>query len=81
MLGREAELTSKEFEVLLLLKKNPDRIFSKEEIFARVWCGERFGDVSTVTVHVRKIREKTESDPSDPKYLETVWGMGYRLRV
>jgi DNA-binding response OmpR family regulator len=78
---REVELTAKEFELLHLLMRNPDRVFSREDIFSRIWGEDRFGDSSTVTVHVRKIREKIEADPSDPRYLETVWGMGYRIRV
>jgi DNA-binding response OmpR family regulator len=79
--GREIELTAIEFELLRLLMANPNRVFSKEELFDRVWGEGRFGDTSTVTVHIRKIREKIESDPSNPRYLETVWGMGYRIRV
>lgn len=81
VLEKNVDLTAKEFELLHLLMKNPDRVFSKEELFARVWGEDRFGDVSTVTVHIRKIREKTEKNPSEPLYVETVWGMGYRIRV
>ncbi|OHD17853.1 MAG: DNA-binding response regulator [Spirochaetes bacterium GWB1_59_5] len=79
--GREVDLAPKEFELLRLLMRNPDKVFSKEEIFDRIWGEDRYGDLSTVTVHVRKIREKIESNPSEPDYLETVWGMGYRVRV
>jgi DNA-binding response OmpR family regulator len=79
--GRPVELTAKEFELLQLLMRNPDRVFTKEEIFSRVWGEGKFGDNSTVTVHVRKIREKIEEVPSEPRYLETVWGMGYRIRL
>jgi len=81
VLGKHVDLTPKEFELLRLLMSNPDKVFSKEDIFDRIWGEERFGDVSTVTVHVRKIREKIELNPSEPGYLETVWGMGYRVRV
>jgi two-component system, OmpR family, response regulator len=81
VLGREAELPPKEFEILLLLMDNPNRVFSKEELFSRVWGEDTYGDISTVTVHIRKIREKIEADPSDPKIIETVWGMGYRIRI
>jgi DNA-binding response OmpR family regulator len=79
--GRSVELTPREFELLRLLMGHPDRVFSKDEIFKRVWGEDRYGDASTVTVHIRKIREKIEEDPSDPRYIETVWGMGYRIRV
>lgn len=76
--GDEVSLTAKEFELLLLLMRNPDRVFAKEEIYERLWGDEHFGDPSTVTVHVRRLREKIEDDPSDPRRIETVWGMGYR---
>jgi len=79
--GREVDLAPKEFELLRLLMRNPDKVFSKEEIFDRIWGEDHYGDLSTVTVHVRKIREKIEANPSEPDYLETVWGMGYRVRV
>jgi DNA-binding response OmpR family regulator len=79
--GRPVELTAKEFELLHLLMANPDRVYSKEELFDRIWGAERFGDQSTVTVHIRKLREKIEANPSEPRYVETVWGMGYRIRV
>ncbi len=80
-LDREVELTPKEFEILSLLMHNPNRVFSREELFARVWGEDTYGDPSTVTVHVRKLREKIEADPSDPQIVETVWGMGYRIRI
>jgi DNA-binding response OmpR family regulator len=79
--GKEVDLAPKEFELLRLLMRNPDKVFSKEEIFDRIWGEDHYGDLSTVTVHVRKIREKIEANPSEPDYLETVWGMGYRVRV
>jgi DNA-binding response OmpR family regulator len=79
--GREVALTAREFEVLALLASHPDRVFGREEIFARIWGEEAFGDVSTVTVHIRRIREKIEVDPSQPRIIETVWGVGYRLRA
>lgn len=77
----EVILTGKEFEMLHLFMRHPDRVFSKDEIFDRIWGEDTLGDTTTVTVHVRKIREKIEENPSDPVYLETVWGMGYRLRI
>lgn len=79
--GREAGLTSKEYDLLLLLAANPDRVFSKEELFDRVWGFDALGDPATLTVHIRKIREKIEPDPSSPQYIETIWGVGYRLRA
>lgn len=78
---REVILTVKEFEMLHLFMRHPDRVFSKDEIFNRIWGEETLGDTTTVTVHIRKIREKIEENPSDPHYLETVWGMGYRLKI
>jgi DNA-binding response OmpR family regulator len=78
--GRDISLTAKEFDVLYMLMSDPDRVFSREQIFNRVW-GESFGDLSTVTVHVRKIREKIEQNPSRPDLVETVWGIGYRFRT
>lgn len=77
----EIELTSREYELLLLFVNNPDRLFSKEELYSRIWGEDTVGDQSTVTVHIRKIREKIEADPSDPVLLQTVWGLGYRFRV
>ncbi|MBF8982516.1 response regulator transcription factor [Lutibacter sp. B2] len=77
---QEINLSSKEFDILELLVKNPNRVFSKNEIFERIWDLDSFGDISTVTVHIRKIREKIEPDPSSPKYIETLWGLGYRLK-
>lgn len=79
--GREVGLTSKEYDLLLLLAANPDRVFSKDELFDRVWGMDALGDPATLTVHIRKIREKIEPDPSNPQYIETVWGVGYRLRA
>lgn len=78
--GREIILTGKEFDILHMLICNPDRVFPKEEIFNRVWK-DNYGDVSTVTVHMRKLREKIEEDPSKPDFIETVWGIGYRFKV
>ncbi|MFG6118052.1 response regulator transcription factor [Thalassobacillus sp. B23F22_16] len=77
--GKEKEMRAKEFDLLVLLASNPDRVFTKEELFERIWGIDSFGDISTVTVHIRKIREKIEQDPSNPELLETVWGVGYRF--
>lgn len=76
-----ANLTQKEFDLLVYLVQNPNRVFGRDELFERVWGLEAFGDSSTVTVHVARVREKIESDPSNPQYIETVWGAGYRFRV
>ena len=78
--GKDISLTAKEFEILHMLVSNAGRVYSKEEIFAHIW-EDSYGDVSTVTVHVRKVREKIEEDPSEPQYIETVWGVGYRFKI
>ncbi|MCT4585093.1 MAG: response regulator transcription factor [Peptostreptococcaceae bacterium] len=77
---KEINLASKEYEILLLMARNLNKVFSKEEIFEKVWSVDSLGDISTVTVHIRKIREKIESNPSEPKYIETLWGVGYRIK-
>ncbi|MEK3882234.1 response regulator transcription factor [Paenibacillus sp. PL2-23] len=77
----EAPLTGKEYELLLLLASYPNRVFEKEELFERVWGLDAIGDPATVTVHIRRLREKIEHDPSNPQYIETVWGVGYRFKV
>jgi DNA-binding response OmpR family regulator len=71
-------LTSKEFDLLVFLICNPRRAFSREELLERVW-GYTYGDTSTVTVHIRRLREKVEADPADPRQIVTVWGIGYRF--
>lgn len=76
----EKTFTAKEFDLLVFLMKHPDRVFSKEHLFERIWGYDAFGDSTTVTVHIRKIREKIEKQPSEPKMIETVWGVGYRFR-
>ena len=81
VLGKEVNLAQKEYALLLYLAENPNRVFGREEIFERVWGLDALGDSSTVTVHVARIREKIESDLSNPQYIETVWGAGYRFRV
>jgi len=78
---REVILAQKEFDLLHYLAQNPNRVFSREELFERVWGLEALGDSATVTVHIARIREKIESDPSNPQYIETVWGAGYRFRI
>lgn len=78
---KEAMLTSKEFELLLLLASHPNRVFEKEELFERIWGLDSNGDAATVTVHIRRLREKIEHDPSNPQYIETIWGVGYRFKI
>lgn len=77
--GQPLSLTAKEQDLLVLLIQNPGRLFGKEELYHRVWGETTAGDVSTVTVHIRRLREKIEADPADPRIIETVWGLGYRL--
>jgi DNA-binding response OmpR family regulator len=79
--GMSVDLTAREFDILLFLARNPNKVFSKDQLFDRIWGLESFGDASTVTVHIGKIREKTEADPKNPQYIETVWGAGYRFNI
>ncbi|NBD24182.1 response regulator transcription factor [Paenibacillus glycinis] len=79
--GDEAAFTAKEYELLFFLAMNPNRVFRKEELFERLWGMNALGDYATVTVHIGKLREKIERDPSKPKYVETVWGVGYRFNL
>ncbi|MET3195016.1 response regulator transcription factor [Bacillus sp. OAE603] len=78
--GEEKIFTTKEFNLLTFLASNPNQVFSKDHLFDRIWGFDSIGDNSTVTVHIRKIREKIENDPSNPDYIETVWGAGYRFK-
>ncbi|MDQ2087791.1 response regulator transcription factor [Herbivorax sp. ANBcel31] len=78
--GKEINMAQKEFELLLFLVQNPNRVFSKDELFDKIWGLDSLGDVATITVHIGRIREKIEVDLSNPQYIETVWGAGYRLR-
>ncbi|MGE6376460.1 response regulator transcription factor [Peribacillus muralis] len=79
--GDEVPFTTKEFDLLLFLVMHPNQVLSKEQLYESNWGMESAADVSTVTVHIRKLREKIERDPAHPKYLETVWGAGYRFNV
>lgn len=79
--GTEIILTQMEFELLLFMAENPNKVFSREDLFEEVWGLDALGDNATVTVHVARIREKIESDPSNPQYIETIWGVGYRFRM
>jgi len=77
--GKKIELTPKEFELLWLMASNPNRVFSKSIILDKVWDSAYYGDENTVTVHIRRLREKLEPDPSQPRYIKTVWGAGYKF--
>lgn len=75
--GEKINLVQKEFEVLLLLAKNKGKMYTREQIYDQVWGSDEFGEISTVTVHIRRVRKKIEVDPSNPKYIKTIWGVGY----
>ncbi|MDF2679428.1 MAG: two component transcriptional regulator, winged helix family protein [Brevibacillus sp.] len=79
--NQEVIFTTREFNLLEFLASHPNRVFSKNELFERIWGMDSSGDIATVTVHIRKVREKIEIDPSNPQYIETVWGAGYRFTV
>lgn len=79
--GEEKAFTTKEFDLLTFLASNPNRVFKKEELFNKIWDMESIGDIATVTVHIKKIREKIEFDTSKPQYIETIWGVGYRFKI
>lgn len=79
--GEEKTFTTKEFDLLTFLAQNPNHVYSKEELFRHIWEMESVGDIATVTVHIKKIREKIEADTSNPQYIETIWGVGYRFKV
>ena len=79
--GVEKQFTTKEFDLLVFLASNPDKVFTKQELFKEIWGMESVGDITTVTVHIKKIREKLEDDSSTPRYIETIWGVGYRFKV
>ncbi len=79
--GKEKQFTTKEFDLLTFLAENPNHVFSKDELFRRVWNMDSVGDIATVTVHIKKIREKVEYDTSNPQYIETIWGVGYRFKI
>ena len=78
---QEKSFTTKEFDLLTFLAENPNHVFTKEELFRKIWNMDSIGDIATVTVHIKKIREKIEYDTSNPQYIETIWGVGYRFKV
>lgn len=77
----EKQFTTKEFDLLTFLAQNPNHVFTKEELFSEIWDMESIGDIATVTVHIKKIREKIELNTSKPQYIETIWGVGYRFKL
>ena len=79
--GRELSLKNKEFELLLFLLRHPNQVFSREDLYELIWGLESMGDNITVAVHINRLREKIEADPSKPEYIQTVWGVGYRLKI
>lgn len=79
--GTEKNFTTKEFDLLTFLAQNPNHVFTKEELFREIWAMESVGDIATVTVHIKKIREKIEKQSSKPQYIETIWGVGYRFKM
>ncbi|MCD8326929.1 MAG: response regulator transcription factor [Lachnospiraceae bacterium] len=79
--GVEKIFTSKEFDLLTFLAEHPNHVYTKEELFREIWNMESVGDIATVTVHIKKIREKIEYDTAKPQYIETIWGVGYRFKI
>lgn len=79
--GEEKAFTTKEFDLLTYLAENPNRVFSKDELFRAIWDMDSVGDIATVTVHIKKVREKIETDTANPQYIETIWGVGYRFKA
>ena len=79
--GEEKIFTTKEFDLLTFLAENPNHVFTKEELFQKIWGLGPVGDIATVTVHIKKIREKIEKDSAKPQYVETIWGVGYRFKI
>lgn len=79
--GEEKQFTTKEFDLLTFLAEHPNHVYTKEELFREIWDMESIGEIATVTVHIKKIREKIEFDTAKPQYIETIWGVGYRFKV
>lgn len=79
--GEEKQFTTKEFDLLTFLAEHPNHVFTKEELFREIWDMESIGDIATVTVHIKKIREKIEMNTNKPQYIETIWGVGYRFKL
>ena len=79
--GTEKPFTTKEFDLLSFLAQNPNHVYTKDELFRRIWDMESVGDIATVTVHIKKLREKIEKNSANPQYIETIWGVGYRFKI
>ena len=79
--AEEKTFTTKEFDLLTFLAENPNHVFTKEELFSEIWDMESIGDIATVTVQIKKIREKIEFNTAKPQYIETIWGVGYRFKM
>ncbi|MGI6055999.1 MAG: response regulator transcription factor [Bilifractor sp.] len=79
--GEEKSFTNKEFDLLTFLAEHPNHVFTKEELFREIWNMDSVGDIATVTVHIKKIREKIEFNTAKPQYIETIWGVGYRFKI
>lgn len=79
--SQEKAFTTKEFDLLTFLASHPNHVYTKDELFSEIWDMESIGDIATVTVHIKKIREKIEMDTSNPQYIETIWGVGYRFKM
>ncbi len=77
----EKNFTTKEFDLLTFLAEHPNHVFTKEQLFKEIWEMESVGDIATVTVHIKKIREKIEFNTAKPQYIETIWGVGYRFKM
>lgn len=78
--GRQIDLTAKEFDLLCFFARHPRQVFTRDQLLSRVWHYQYFGDASTVTVHIRRLREKIEPDPNRPARIRTVWGVGYKFQ-
>ena len=79
--GEEKSFTNKEFDLLTFLAEHPNHVYTKEELFRQIWNMDSVGDIATVTVHIKKIREKIEYNTAKPQYIETIWGVGYRFKI
>ena len=79
--GRDLDLSRNEFELLIFLSKNPRQVFSREQLYDRIWGFDSYGDLNTVTVTINRLRQKIEDNPKNPKYILTVWGVGYKFEI
>ncbi len=79
--GEIVNLPTKEFELLKFLALNPRQVFSRDQLYEQIWGYDSLGEATTVTVHIKRLRQKIEKDPADPQYIKTVWGVGYKFEV